>query len=308
MCAHPSAPIWTHLTPDDIVRELNHLPSAPKVLPRLKQLLSDCNSSMHEIVELIRLDLGIAARVLQVGNSAYYSKGVRCAVVDEAVRRVGYDQVYELVAYAVASQVLARPVDAYGLSAEALWKMSVACALAAETIATATEQEASVAYTIGLLHGLGMVAIDEWAIRNAPDLRLKNAGLPLECTEAERKLFGFTQAEAAAALLRQWGFPPTMFEPVRWQYMPKNSSAHMKMSSLLVVAKWVRTSICGSAEIKPPIPDALVLKTLKLDEPALENIIVDVRARMSEVDDLLASANEDGTSRRRTTAPWGDQD
>ena len=88
------------LTPEDLVREVKHLPSAPKVLPRLKQLLCDGNSAMHEIVAFIRLDPGIAARVLQVGNSAYFSKGVRCFTVEEAVNRVGYDQVYELVNYA----------------------------------------------------------------------------------------------------------------------------------------------------------------------------------------------------------------
>src|SRR5271170_1005953 len=85
------------VSPDDLVREVRNLPSAPRVLPRLKTLLSDGNSSMLEIVDLIRLDLGIAARVLQVANSAYYSKGARCYTVDEAVNRVGYDQVYELV-------------------------------------------------------------------------------------------------------------------------------------------------------------------------------------------------------------------
>lgn len=84
------------MTPDDIVCEVRHLPSAPKVLPRLKELLVDGNSAMHEIVALIRLDPGIAARVLQMANSAFFSKGVRCFTVNEAVNRVGYEKVYEL--------------------------------------------------------------------------------------------------------------------------------------------------------------------------------------------------------------------
>src|ERR1700712_469992 len=140
-------------SPEDVVREVKNLPSAPKVLPRLKQLLSDTNSAMHEIVALIRLDPGIAARVMQTANSAYFnSKGVRCVTVDEAVQRVGYDEVYELVAYAVASQVLVRPLDVYEIEADALWRSSVACAIAAELIAGRTAQDHNIAYTIGLLH------------------------------------------------------------------------------------------------------------------------------------------------------------
>ena len=95
------------LTLDEVVRDMEHLPSAPRVLPRLKHLLCDGNTAMAEVVEMIRLDPGIAARVLQFGNSAYFSHGVRCYTVDEAVNRVGYDQIYELVAGAVASRYLA---------------------------------------------------------------------------------------------------------------------------------------------------------------------------------------------------------
>ncbi len=53
------------LSPDQVVLELRDLPSAPKVLPRLKRLLSNGNSALPEIVTLIRLDPAIAAHVLQ---------------------------------------------------------------------------------------------------------------------------------------------------------------------------------------------------------------------------------------------------
>src|SRR5687767_8113039 len=161
------------LSPDDIVREVKHLPSAPKVLPRLKALLCDPNSTMSEIVALVRLDTGIAARLMQTANSAYFSKGVHCTTVDEAVNRVGYDQIYELVSYAVASQVLVRPLEIYGIDADELWKMSVSCALAAEALAERTSQNRDVAYTIGLLHCVGMVALDEWSLRGGRKLIFK---------------------------------------------------------------------------------------------------------------------------------------
>ena len=112
MIADLSLPNQTFFTADDIIRKLKDLPSAPKVLPRLKQLLSDGNSAIHEIVALVRFDPGIAARVLQMANSVYFNHtGVRCFTVDEAVQRVGFNEVYELVAYAVASQVLVRPLE-----------------------------------------------------------------------------------------------------------------------------------------------------------------------------------------------------
>ena len=288
MTAELPLPDCSLLTPDDIVREVKHLPSAPKVLPRLKELLCDGNSAMHEIVAFIRLDPGIAVRVLQMANSAYFSKGVRCLTVEEAVNRVGYDQVYELVSYAVASQVLVRPLEVYGIEADDLWKMSVSCALSAEALAALTGQDRSVAYTIGLLHCVGMVAIDEWALRNRRGLVLRTAGYPREAVESERAELGFTQAEAGEALLKHWEFPATISEPVRWQYAPRASAGQMRMSCLLHAAKWLRTAVCAPSGVpRPPLPVESQLQPLGLTLTALGEIANEIAVRLTEVSTLL---------------------
>jgi HD-like signal output (HDOD) protein len=279
------------LTPEQVVRELRHVPSAPKVLPRLKRLLSDGNSSMAEVVDLIRLDPGISAKVLQTANSAYYSKGTRCSTVDEAVNRVGYDQVYELVAYAVASQVLVRPLECYRIEPDQLWLSAVSCGLAAEILAGLTGEERDIAYTVGLLHGVGMLAIDEWVVHHHPGARLDNHGFPREACENERTLLGFTQAEAGAALLRHWDFPVSMSEPVRWQYFPRSTAGHQRMACLLHAAKWVRSAICASSpKMIPAIPDAWLLQPLRLGAPQLEHCAAEVKTQLVAISSLLDSS------------------
>lgn len=289
------------LTVDDLVRGLEHLPSAPRVLPRLKSLLRDGNSSMHEVVDLVRLDPGIAARVLQFGNSTYFSRGLRCYTVDEAVTRVGYDQIYELVATAVASQVLVRPLETYGLEADDLWHQSIACALAAEALAERTRADRSVAYTIGLLHSIGMVAIDDWALRNSPGLRFASRGLPLEYCEAERSALGFHQAETGAALLRLWEFPSVMAEPVRWQYLPNGTAVHYQFSALLHVAKWIRSAVLNPA-VRPPSV-AHLLGRMGLTPAQLEGLAGQVAVRLREIRQQL-DVVETGTTLR---FPGGDR-
>lgn len=275
-------------TPEDIVHAVKDLPCAPKVLPGLKRMLGDMNSSLDEIVELIRLDPGIAARVLQVGNSAYFSQGIRCSSIEMAVQRVGFVEIYDLVSYAVASQVIVRPLAAYDLEADEMWKSAVACALAAECLALRTGEDVRVAYTVGLLHGLGMVAIDEWARAQAPALSLPSGGLPREATEAERRFFGFTHAEVGSTLLREWEFAPMMTEPVRWQYTPRASVGHVRMASLLLAAKWLRSVVCsGPGREPPPLPDHGHLQPLGLSPTVLPAMVADVTARLKEVSSLL---------------------
>jgi len=284
-----ASPAQPSLTPnlDEVVRGLEHLPSAPKVLPRLKQMLCDGNTAMDEVVSMVRLDPGIAARVLQFGNSAYFNHGLRCYTVDEAVQRVGYDQIYELVSTAVASQVLVRSLATYSLEADDLWAHSITCALAAESIAEQTNADRNIAYTIGLLHSLGMVVIDEWAARNRPELRFTARTLPLEACEAERRVLGFHQAEAGATLLRSWDFPAAMAEPVRWQYLPNGTAVHFPLAALLHVAKWLRATVLHP-ELNSPRPHATLLGRLSLTNAQLDRLTRITAAKFKRINVQLA--------------------
>jgi HD-like signal output (HDOD) protein len=285
-----SPPFVPRSTPEDVVRRLTHLPSAPRVLPKLKRLLSDTNSSLHEVVNLIRLDPGIAARVLQIGNSAYFSHGLRCYTVDEAVHRVGYNQVYELVSNAVAAEVLVRPLVSYSIGPDELWQNSVACAVAAERLADRIGVERAIAYTVGLLHQVGLVAIDEWLQRVAPAVRFEPGSPPLDTIDQERQLLGFHNAEAGAALLRLWDFPSVMAEPVRWQYLPSATISHGQLASLLAVAKWISKS--ALSQQPPPSPDAALLRRCGLSSSQLRTEVTHVRSRLSEISSLLADNDE----------------
>lgn len=289
-CSAPPIPL--RASPDDVVRQLKHLPSAPRVLPKLKQLLTDGNSSIHEIVQLVRLDPGIAARVLHIGNSAYFNQGLRCYTVEEAVHRVGYDQIYELVATAVATQVLVRPLDAYGMEADELWVSSITAALAAECVAEHINVDHDIAYTIGLLHRVGMVAINDWVSRVAPDLRFKSRSLPLETCAEERELLGFHNGETGAALLRLWEFPAVMAEPVRWQYLPSATAAHAQLACLLTVSKWIRNA--ALVDDASASPDALLLRRLGLNAKQFDQFVGRVRDQLSEVSSLLGGEQPEG--------------
>lgn len=289
------------LTPRDIVQDVRHLPSTPKVLPRLKRLLANANSSIYDIVALIRLDPGIATRVIQVSNSAYFSRGgISCDTVEEAVGRVGYDQIFDLVSFAVASQVLVRPLAVYGMANDEVWRLSVACAFAAEELAIYGEVERDVAYTVGLVHSVGMVAIDEWALRRKSPMRLQTLGSPIDASASERAHLGFTQAEVGSALLREWDFPTLIEEPVRWQYEPTSAQGHEKMASLLAIAKWIRSSVCERQSL-PPLPAAL-LKSLRLTTATVEKIGVSVGRRLEGTSSLLDAPTTPIDLRQRSDA------
>lgn len=279
------------LSPDDIVRDLKHIPSSAKVLPRLLDVLRDDRAALQDVVALIRIDAGMASRVLQIGNSAYYSTSdsARCATLEEALHRVGLVRVYELVAYAAAAHLLMRELRAYGLDSDSVWRMSVTCAIAAERLAARVGADYHQAYTIGLLHGVGLVAIDAWLSSGDLPPPFAWAGLPEEATAAEKQHLGFNNASVGAALLRLWGFPSQITEPIRWQYAPAFASGHRRMASLLHAAKWLRDAVHTPPDRPlPPAPEKAVLDLLPVEASELESLLGDIRDGYLRASLLLA--------------------
>jgi HD-like signal output (HDOD) protein len=281
------------LGPDDLVRNLTQLPSSPAVLPRLMDILRDNMSALEDSAALIKLDSGIAARVLQMANSSYYGKRERCYDVEEAVGRVGVVKVYELVAFAATAPLLMRRLATYEIEADDLWRLSVTCALASEQLAVSAGYDVNIAYTTGLLHGAGMVAVDLWAAGQPHPLRLRHLGLPDESTADEKRLIGFTSANVAAALLKSWGFASAVIEPVRWQYDPRFAGGHVNIACGLHVAKWLRDAVHVADDApRPPMPQQFALDHLRLTKDDLEAYRTEVKEAWAHAVELLDESPE----------------
>jgi HD-like signal output (HDOD) protein len=277
---HPSA--------EEVASVFDALPSAPNVLPRICGLLHEEHVSLQQLGTMLRLDPGLTARVLHLANELSAARGESCVLVEDAINRIGFDRICSLVAYVAKAQVFSRAASLYGIDAEELWRWSIACALGAEVLAESTGEDPSVAYTLGLLHSMGIVAIDEWALQHAPTLMFMSRGVMCEFVESERALLGFTQAEVGAAMMRRWSFPAIMSEPLRWQYTPHGSAGYARQACLLHAAKWLRSAVCAhDADRPPPLPDPLVLHPLRLTAERLARLVVEVRIRLGEVRNLV---------------------
>lgn len=284
------------VTPGEIVKSVRHLPTAPKVLPRLKLLLQDGNSALDRIVSMIRLDPGLAAKVLQVANSLYFYTGARCTTVEDAVARIGYNEIFALVSQAVSVQVLlSRPVVVYHMDADEMWARSVCCAIGAESLASRVGVDPAAAYTLGLLHGIGMIAIDEWAQNTGAELKLAIHAFPTEATRTERACFGFTHADVGSCLLETWDFPEEITDPVRFQYVPAAAVSWPALAALLVAARWIRSAVLTPrGRPLPPLPSPAQIRPAGIAVSALTDAIPHVSDHFTAATTLLEELDEAG--------------
>ncbi len=283
-----NSPFGKRLTVDEVVAAMDALPSAPRVLPQLYTLLRGSDPTLQQVSALLRLDAGLTARILKLGNRFSAERGEHCLSVEDAINAVGFDTINTLVAQVADEQIFSHPIGLYELDAEECWRWSVTCALAAEALAEHTGEDTSTAYTIGLLHNVGMVAIDRSVSAFEPALTFAPRVFPREYADAERALLDFTQADVAAAMLKAWNFPVTIVEPIRWQNAPLGSAGYARMACLLYAAKWVRAVICSEEERQmPPVPPTIFLQSLRITPEKLARLVVEIRVKLGSVRNLV---------------------
>ena len=213
---------------------------------------------MDDIAEIIRLEPGLSARVVKMSKSVHFSRGAQIDTILEAIQRVGLKGVHELVTFAVASQLIGRPLLSYQLKAQDVWYRAVACAIAASSLAENSNFDRSDAYTAGLMHGLGLIVIDRYAARDSKQRILPSSGYPVDYSPAERDWLGFTHADAGAALLELWGFSESVSCAARFQLNPELApEEHRRLCMLLATARWARSVFCVPEEAIPDLPPAL---------------------------------------------------
>lgn len=199
---------------DDLVLEIAELRPLPAVAVRVLGLGEDDRFSAHELAAIIASDQALTARVLRLANSAYYGYARRITTVRDAVVLVGFRA---LRSSALTSCVMDALPPSPNLDYQAFWRFSVACGLLAELIGRTEGVPHDHAFTGGVMHGLGLLALDQHrpdALRAVLDV----AGAEgLSLPDAERRVLGFTHADLGAALAEHWNFPAELVDAIQAQ-------------------------------------------------------------------------------------------
>ena len=248
----------TQLRPSDLEAYAHEMPVATSVLPRLQALLLSPETSITDIVDIVMLDPGLAASVMQAAGSPIHGRSEPVRSLAEALHRLGAEEVYRVVAAFAMSKFLNRPLRTYGLNPADYWRRSLTCALVMVDLAPASGLDARVAYTVGLLHALGMIFIDRH-LRSVGSPGLCFGRLPMSAVPRQELLLtGMNHARAAAFVLRAWNFSEEVVEPIEHQLNPAGAHNHRAMAALLAEARDVAADLASSL----PAPGANALESL----------------------------------------------
>lgn len=212
------------MTAKELVAQVKNLPPVSHAALKLVGLLDQPAVSNEDVVQVLKYDSVLTAKLLRACNSPYYGFDEPVASVEQAVLILGHQQILHIVLSIAFGGAMSTPLPGYSAEAKDLWAHSLTTAMAAERIArtnTAMEIEPAVAFTAGLLHDIGKLALNHVLTPEAQsDIRSRINDGKFSRTEAERAVLGTDHGEVGACLLESWRLPEEIVEAVANHHRP----------------------------------------------------------------------------------------
>ena len=218
---------------------VKRLPPVPRTFGAITFIAQDPNASARDIAALVEKDVGLAAKVLQLVNGAFFGRGHRVTSLDRAVMLLGTNVLRAIV----LSQELFGAFPARGdvaflqrLQAHAQHTAAIARSIGAN------RAEAETAFTIALLHDVGKLVLT-----TVVDESLIAAGMGGDASPD-----AVDHSAVGACLLTLWGLPDDIAEPVRWHHRPSEApTAARRLTALVHVADALEHELAGDAAETP---------------------------------------------------------
>lgn len=212
------------------LEQMERLPALPPVAARVLALCVDDKAELTELVGLIRSDPSLTSSVLKMANSAAYRPVSPVTTVERAATLMGARG----VRYAVLGVTILRHVAgaAQRQPGYHLWRHSLACALACESLAGRWNLPPDEAFVWGLLHDVGRFPM----LADPPAAETRSSGSGRRFSlERERMQFGIDHAEAGALLLSRWRVPASIWKVVRHHHAPQSVNEDRLRAALELV-------------------------------------------------------------------------
>lgn len=215
------------------ISRLRSIPSLPTLYNEITAVLRSESPSLDQIARIISKDVAMAAKILQLSNSAFVGASGRVSSLVHALSLIGTETVRTLVlSVHVFSQFDGKPQIRASLSA--LWEHSVAVGSLAQRIASAQHCPKAMveqSFTAGLLHDIGKVVLLAEMPHEYHEIFEAEPGAS---GSLERERLGCTHAEVGAYLMSIWGLPMPLVLAVAFHHHPSEST-EMEFSCLTAV-------------------------------------------------------------------------
>jgi len=288
-------------TRKEIIEKLStipDLPTLPQVATRLQAEVASPNASAGTISEIIREDPAISIKALKVANSPLYGLGREVTDIRDAVRVLGFKEVYNIV---LSMSTLKLFNNASHIDYKRFWNHSLSVAFATKAIVDFTgkgcapidSEKISDLFIAGLLHDIGVLVMDQYmpekyevvltAIPEMGDVPLY--GVEYEC-------LGISHGEVGGIILKQWNIPAHIANAVAFHHDSEGIEEDKEITEIVHMANFIcnNQGIDNGTGVPPLSFSDEAWANLDMSVEDIPGIIEEVRAQAEKSPILMALA------------------
>lgn len=204
----------------DLIDKNFRIPTIPIVASKALSAIADERTSVGRLASIVGQDQGLTTRLLSVANSVAYCPATQIKNLQQAAGMLGIETMKNLIIAASHRAAYKR----FGPVEKGMWRHSIACGIAAQTIAAhrnlACKEEAFVA---GLMHDVGRVVMNNGDPEKVAKCLAAVEAQGADHVAVEHELFGFTHAEVGALLINRWNLSEALYDAVLLHHDPESA-------------------------------------------------------------------------------------
>jgi HD-like signal output (HDOD) protein len=289
----PETSTWSFSQWAEGNHELAAAAAAVKDLPAMADIVTDFlvatqdpDWTAKKLAMVIAKDPAVAACVLKVANSSYYSFQRQITSLEGAVSVLGLKTLKSLVLAAGVKTMNKR----FGLIEKLLVEDSIGSALSARAIARqAGNLDPEEAFLAGLMRHIGKIAMNNIIPESYAEIIQGVYNQEGSLANLERKHFPYTHSAIGAALLDSWNLSPALVACTLFHSEPPPAGEFDHMTERLLATVNLAGSVCQRLGIgRRQAEESLELLSnpnaalLDLDEAATKAILEEVSGAFEE--------------------------
>ncbi len=187
----------------------NSVPPFPAIALKALKLMAGTDTSLLELCNLIRADPAFSMAVLTIANSPLVAFSKNVTSVLQASMLLGFQRLRSVV---ITVGLKAYLKDSFTPVTRSCWRHSVACAIIAERSANWSRLDKEFAYTAGILHDIGRIALATVMPEAYARVLERAADQPQDALPIEGELCGIDHCQARRSLVATWNLPEAFLE------------------------------------------------------------------------------------------------
>lgn len=252
------------------LESIKDLPTLPVIALQVNRMLMDPDTTVPALSETIKKDQAIVSKLLKLVNSAFYGARSQVGTVHEAVVRLGFNSVRNIVISVSVFDVFAiNQEQSGGFNIEDFWKHSVGVAMISKYLSEQTGfQDPDDCFVSGLLHDIGLIVLVQYFPEIVDQMMTRVREDRISIYEAEKAFLSIRHNKIGELMARKWQLPAGICDTLKYHHLPIRRAVNPELLTLVHVAdiiygRFAISSINPQKDNRVPILSAVSAEAAK---------------------------------------------